>query len=62
MLSSIAARAIFYPSLAYNVFMERLSVRQWYNHIDEHVILGALPLRSMNNQVIANKIQKTVFM
>jgi len=52
MISSIAARVIFYPSLAYNVLMEKISKRDWYNRIDENVILGALPLRSMSNKLI----------
>nr|CAG4650586.1 EOG090X0GSS [Sida crystallina] len=55
MLSSIAARAIFFPSLAYNIVMEKLSARQWYNHIDEHVILGALPLRSMSDELVKDQ-------
>jgi hypothetical protein len=41
------ARATFYPSLAYNVFMERVGARQWYNRIDDNMILGALPFRFM---------------
>ena len=55
MLSSITARVVFYPTLAYNVLIEKLSKREWYNRIDENVILGALPLRSMSEQV--NKLQ-----
>lgn len=50
-IHSLAARAIFFPSLAYNIVMEKVSSRKWYNHIDEHVILGALPLRSMASEV-----------
>lgn len=45
------ARVTFYPSLFYNVFMERVSARQWYNRIDENVILGALPFRYMVPEV-----------
>jgi len=51
-MSSVLARFIFYPSLAYNVVMEKISSRQWYNKVDNHVILGALPLRSMALQVL----------
>nr|CAG4648968.1 EOG090X0GSS [Polyphemus pediculus] len=51
-ITSLAARAIFYPSLVYNVLMEKISLRQWYNHIDDHVILGALPLRSMSKELV----------
>lgn len=45
------ARVTFYPSLVYNVFMERVSARQWYNRIDENMILGALPFRFMAPEV-----------
>ena len=46
------ARAIFYPSLAYNVVMEKISSRDWYNHVEPKLILGALPLRSMCQEVV----------
>lgn len=39
------ARVTFIPSLAYNVVMERVSARTWWNRIDPHVVLGALPFR-----------------
>lgn len=50
------ARVSFYPTLFYNVFMEKVTTRRWYDRIDEHTILGALPFRSMAQQVIANEI------
>lgn len=45
------ARITFYPTLVYNVLMEKISSRNWYDRIDETVILGALPFRSMTKQV-----------
>ena len=51
MLSAIIARAVFYPSLAFNILMEKITKRDWYNRIDENIILGALPQRSMSHQV-----------
>lgn len=45
------ARVTFYPTLVYNVFMERVSVRRWYDRIDDNMILGALPFRSMTDEV-----------
>jgi hypothetical protein len=53
-MSSILARVLFFPSLAYNVMMEKVSSRQWYNHVDNHVILGALPLRYKTQEVLFN--------
>jgi atypical dual specificity phosphatase len=39
------ARSIFGPTFAYNYLLGRIfRVRSWWNRVDEHVILGALPL------------------
>merc|ERR1711892_1576005 len=40
------ARVTFLPTLAYNVAMERMSSRRWWDRVDKSVILGALPFRS----------------
>lgn len=45
------ARVSFYPTLFYNVFMEKVTKRNWYDRIDENVILGALPFRNMAQEV-----------
>ena len=38
------AQAVFYPTLAWNALLGRvLGVRQWWNHVDPHVIVGAYP-------------------
>lgn len=52
------ARATFYPTLLYNVFMEKVSQRNWYDRIDENVILGALPFRSLSQKVHFNSYSK----
>ncbi|XP_058792940.1 phosphatidylglycerophosphatase and protein-tyrosine phosphatase 1 isoform X3 [Phymastichus coffea] len=54
------ARVTFYPSLFYNIFMERVSSRRWYDRIDETVILGALPFRSMTKQLLEEENVKGV--
>lgn len=46
------ARVTFYPTLFYNMFMERVSSRRWYDRIDDHIILGALPFRSMGEDLV----------
>ena len=46
LVGGMFARVTFLPTLAYNVAMERLSNRSWYDRIDNKVILGALPFRS----------------
>ena len=50
-MSSLLARAFFLPSLAYNVLMEKVSSREWYNTVDHNLILGALPLRWTTREV-----------
>ncbi|XP_069697736.1 phosphatidylglycerophosphatase and protein-tyrosine phosphatase 1 isoform X3 [Periplaneta americana] len=44
------ARVSFFPTLLYNVVMEKVTSRNWYDRIDDKVILGALPFRGMTNQ------------
>ena len=46
------SRVAFYPTLLYNVVMEKLSSRTWYTRVDDTIILGALPFRSLTQQVI----------
>jgi len=45
-LSPMFARVTFLPTLAYNVAMERVSARKWWDRVDSTVILGAIPFRS----------------
>ncbi|XP_050528990.1 phosphatidylglycerophosphatase and protein-tyrosine phosphatase 1 isoform X2 [Daktulosphaira vitifoliae] len=46
------ARVTFYPTLLYNVFMEKVTQRNWYDRVDEHVLLGALPFRHMSQKLV----------
>jgi hypothetical protein len=39
------ARISFLPTLGYNIVMEKLSSRNWWDRIDDNIILGALPLK-----------------
>lgn len=42
----------FLPSLAYNVSLEKLNVRHWYDRVDDKVIIGALPWLSLKEELI----------
>lgn len=53
-LQAVATRVLFYPTLLYNVVMEKVSSRKWYDRVDETVILGALPFRGMSDKVSAH--------
>jgi atypical dual specificity phosphatase len=45
MLARIYAKMVYYPTLAYNVFLGRiLKVRNWWDRVNEHCVLGAVPL------------------
>ncbi|XP_027216352.1 phosphatidylglycerophosphatase and protein-tyrosine phosphatase 1 [Penaeus vannamei] len=51
-MGRLFARVTFVPTLAFNLFMERASSRRWFDRIDNRVILGALPFRSMTKQLV----------
>lgn len=55
------ARVTFYPTLLYNVVMEKVTSRRWYDRMDDTVILGALPFQSMTQQVsVTNPFEVTL--
>nr|CAG4652272.1 EOG090X0GSS [Triops cancriformis] len=54
------ARVSFLPTLAFNVAMEKLSDRRWFDRMDDTVILGALPFRSMTQQLTRDEKVKGV--
>ena len=46
-LNWLIARALFYPTLGWNLLCSRLNPRRhWWNHVDANLIVGALPLAS----------------
>ncbi|XP_063831196.1 phosphatidylglycerophosphatase and protein-tyrosine phosphatase 1 [Ostrinia nubilalis] len=49
--TAMFARVTFYPTLFYNVMMEKITSRRWYDRIDDTVILGALPFQGMTNKL-----------
>ncbi|GAB1610494.1 phosphatidylglycerophosphatase and protein-tyrosine phosphatase 1-like [Argonauta hians] len=53
--SYILAKMAFYPSLLFNLIMSKISNRNWYDRIDETIILGALPLRHQCKTLIEDE-------
>ena len=51
--SAIFARIAFYPSLLWGIATES-STKRWYDRIDTHLILGALPFKSQTKEVCAH--------
>ncbi|XP_041969893.1 phosphatidylglycerophosphatase and protein-tyrosine phosphatase 1 [Aricia agestis] len=60
MATTMFARVTFYPTLLYNVVMEKVTSRRWYDRIDDNVILGALPFQGMTKQLIEEENIKGV--
>jgi len=56
------ARLSFYPTLFYNVCMERVTSRRWFDRIDRNVILGALPFRGMANDLKSENVKGIISM
>lgn len=51
----VLENAIFYSSLAYNVVLNKLQYRRWYDRIDQTVILGALPFRGKSSRMLVEQ-------
>jgi len=67
MLSTLA-RTMFYPSLGYNMLLEKIGITKWYNEIilavpDTEVpviLLGALPFKSMLAKMRAENVTRVI--
>lgn len=55
-------RLVFYPTLAYNVVLTKFGFRPWYNRIDDTVVLGALPFRSITEELLAENVRVVINM
>ena len=47
----VFSRILYFPGIAWNTVSWRWRKRQWYNRIDNTVVLGALPFRSQAEEV-----------
>lgn len=45
----------FLPSLSYNVVLNKLNLRPWYNRVDDRVLIGALPWLSIKDELICDE-------
>jgi atypical dual specificity phosphatase len=55
------SRLLFYPTLLWNMLLGRwLGVRHWWDRIDDHVILGALPFASDVPKLAAEGVRAVV--
>ena len=47
----VFSRVSYFPGIAWNTFSWRWRNYQWYNRIDNTIVLGALPFRSQAEEV-----------
>ena len=43
------------------MLMEKLSSRDWYNRVDENLIIGAIPFKSMAQLLVDNEVASKIF-
>ncbi|XP_076438554.1 phosphatidylglycerophosphatase and protein-tyrosine phosphatase 1-like, partial [Babylonia areolata] len=58
--AEVFARVAFYPTLFYTYMMTRVSSRRWYDRVDQWVVVGGLPIRSVARQLVAEENVKAV--
>ena len=57
----LLARCLFYPSLGWNLLLCRLNPqRHWWDRVDDHVLVGAIPFRSDVPQLVAEGVRAIV--
>lgn len=54
-ITEAASRTLLYTTLTFNVGAWALTSRDWYNYIDSHVILGALPFSFLKEKLITEE-------
>jgi len=66
MINTIA-RSFYYPSLGYNVLLEKIGYTQWWNEVDitinnqpKTILLGALPFKSMLARMKAEGVKRVI--
>ena len=60
LLGGIVARTFYYPSILYNVVTNKLTGQQWYNRINDHIILGAIPLKFLTKDLVKHNVKGVV--
>ncbi|XP_078512224.1 phosphatidylglycerophosphatase and protein-tyrosine phosphatase 1 [Lissotriton helveticus] len=51
-MAAAMAYIVFYPSLLYNVLLEKASLRRWYDRTDETVVLVKLPFQGVSRRLV----------
>lgn len=59
-MPSFLSKLAVYPTLYFGCFLEFIGVRQWYTRIDEHCVLGALPMERNYRRIVKAENIKAV--
>lgn len=54
------ARAFYYPSILLNVVATKATGGSWYNRVNDHVFLGAIPLPHMTKQLTQDNVKGVI--
>ncbi|KAF6039336.1 Plip [Bugula neritina] len=57
LLSNLITRTFFYPSIALNAGSNLILGQNWYDRINEYIVLGALPMPFMTGGLIKEKVK-----
>jgi atypical dual specificity phosphatase len=57
---SFLNKIVLLPTIGYGVFLEFIGVRTWYTRIDEHCILGAMPMRHNYLKIVEKENVKAI--
>jgi atypical dual specificity phosphatase len=59
----VCARLLFWPTFLWNALLGRvLGVRHWWDRVDEHVLLGAMPLKRDVPKLVREGVRAVVNM
>lgn len=59
-LFSYLHKVSVYPTLWYGVFLESVGLRTWYTRVDEHCVIGAMPMRRNYKEIVEKENIKAI--
>lgn len=60
LLGGFIARSVYYPSILWNAITNKITGRTWYNRINDHIILGAIPMKFMTEELSQNNVKGVI--
>lgn len=59
-VGGFVARAFYYPSILLNVVATKVTGGTWFNRINDHLLLGAIPMPYMTKQLIKENVKGVI--